>query len=82
MKRISVLFLLIGLVSLTLSHSLFAQEVTIRYANWLTVDEEETERAVLKEFAKQNPDIKIDFQPMPLVLMLKLRVIKWMQPGV
>lgn len=52
-------------MSLALSHSLFAQEVTICYANWLTVDEEETERAVLEEFAKQNLDIKIDFQPMP-----------------
>ncbi len=65
MKRVLLLLLLVGLVSLALAHSLFAQEVTIRYANWLTADEQEVEEAVLEEFARLNPDIKIGFEPMP-----------------
>ena len=77
MKRVLLLLVLVGLANLSLSHSLFAQEVTIRYANWLTVDEEETERAVLEEFARENPDIKIDFQPMPWADYTRVMITKF-----
>ena len=63
MKRISVLFLLIGLVSLALSHSLFAQEVTVRYGSWGDVNTQEAEKAIIAEFERLNPDIKVEFEP-------------------
>jgi len=64
MKRI-LLLLLVGLVSLALAPSLFAGEVTVRYANWPTVDEEKVERMVMAEFERLNPDIKVVWEPAP-----------------
>jgi len=66
MRRILLLLLLlVGLVSLALAPSLFAQEVTVRYANWPTVDEEKVERMVMAEFERLNPDIKVVWEPAP-----------------
>lgn len=43
---------------------LFAQEVTVRYTKWVQVEEEATERVVIAEFERLNPDIKVAFEPM------------------
>ena len=77
MKRVLLLLLLVGLVSLALAHSLFAQEVTIRYANWLTADEQKVEEAVLEEFARLNPDIKVAFEPMPWADYTRVMITKF-----
>ena len=63
MKRILLLLLLIGLVSLALPYSLFAEKTTVRYVKWVQIEEEATERVIIAEFERLNPDIKVAFEP-------------------
>ncbi len=62
MKRILLLLLLVGLVSLTLAPCLFAEKITVRYIKWVQIEEEATERVTIAEFERLNPDIKVAFE--------------------
>lgn len=63
-KKLSITIIGLLLIMTFLSICSFAQ-TTIRYSNWVTHEEEEVERELIARFEKNNPDIKVQFEPIP-----------------